>query len=719
MKKQYLLIALLTCLMNIAFGQISTILQHEITVDGNLDDWQEIEATSSDANNAPDFALSYKLSWDSEHLYVLFEVEDDTAAVLGKGIYADQKAWHVDLVYLHIDVDNSKGDDLDGKNDFALRIHRDTLLETGASGWPIWYGKIPGLDNSPGYTSDVWGTSYQNGFSGMGLTMVQNETEKGYNIEMAIPFEFLTKADENLSPTDLSNSSELGLRVELHDMDALDDQSGLSIPNGSEWGNPSTWGTVVLKGDDTPVHDIVIDGEIDNLWNETPMFEYSTIVHPIDASHKPHEVENETDFSGYIKIRWTEAGLYFLADVKDEAYVKADKVASSDYVEIGIDPENVKNFADPGFISFTICPEDASYGGRVAPGWGNAPQIDYAVKKNTDGYTVECLFPVDSMRNPSMQAGTLIGFDSKINDVDDAANPKWDHLGWNMEYGYIWRDPFRYGTIELLADGTVNGYKSPGEPQNFQASVTGSDVEFTWDKVDEADGYYLIKEINDEEGVVIEETISDGNTTSTVKSGLTPGIYEFILVAYSTGDTRSAPNQSVTFEVKALSSDNDILDFKFSGITADSVTIQDDRIVVYLPAGSDLTGLVPDITIDENATITPEPGIETDYTGSVGYEVTAEDGTSKDWTVEVIVGKTSVYISISQALRCFPNPVTDILQINGINHGSLTMFDLSGKKVFYSSNMKHSIDMSSIKSGLYILEIKSEKNVYRRKICVK
>ena len=231
-----------------SYGQTDTIYQSAIIVDGDLSDWDTVEVYSSLTDKAPDYALDSKLSWDDENLYVLFEVEDDTAAVFGKGIYVDQKPWVVDLVYLHLDVDNSKNDAYDGNNDFALRIHRDTVLEIGSVDWPVWYGKIPGLDNTPGYTSDVWGTSYQSGFLGMGLSMVQNETEGGYTIEIGVPFSFLTKADDNLSPSDFVNNSKLGLRIELHDMDAIDNQSGLSIPAGSQWGDPSTWGTISLQG---------------------------------------------------------------------------------------------------------------------------------------------------------------------------------------------------------------------------------------------------------------------------------------------------------------------------------------------------------------------------------------------------------------------------------------------------------------------------------------
>jgi hypothetical protein len=168
------------------------------------------------------------------------------------------------------------------------------------------------------------------------------------------------------------------------------------------------------------------------------------------------------------------------------------------------------------------------------------------------------MIPADSIRNPAMEAGTMIGIDVKINDVDDPANIDRDQLGWNDPDDLIWRDPFRYGTIELLADGTVKGYKSPAQPENFTATVNERSVELTWDAVEGAEGYYLIDEIADA-GIVYEDTIMDPATTSLTMDNLENGVYEYILVAYATGDVRSTPDPSVTFEINVVGIDDNKL----------------------------------------------------------------------------------------------------------------------------------------------------------------
>jgi hypothetical protein len=131
-------------------------------------------------------------------------------------------------------------------------------------------------------------------------------------------------------------------------------------------------------------------------------------------------------------------------------------------------------------------------------------------------------------------------------------------LGWNDPDDLIWRDPFRYGTIELLADGTVRGYKSPAQPQNFAATVNERSVELTWEEVEGAEGYYLIDKIADS-GIVYEDTIMDPTTTSLAMDNLENGVYEYILVAYAEGDVRSTPDPSVTFEINVVGIDDNLL----------------------------------------------------------------------------------------------------------------------------------------------------------------
>ena len=62
---------------------------------------------------------------------------------------------------------------------------------------------------------------------------------------------------------------------------------------------------------------------------------------------------------------------------------------------------------------------------------------------------------------------------------------------------------------------------------------------------------------------------------------------------------------------------------------------EDNNITATVPARTDLTALVPTIVISEDATIDPASGAAQDFTEPVTYTVTAEDGTTQEYTVTI------------------------------------------------------------------------------------
>jgi hypothetical protein len=61
------------------------------------------------------------------------------------------------------------------------------------------------------------------------------------------------------------------------------------------------------------------------------------------------------------------------------------------------------------------------------------------------------------------------------------------------------------------------------------------------------------------------------------------------------------------------------------------------RITLTLPTGTDVTALAPVITLSDKATVSPASGAAQDFTNPVTYRVTAEDGTTRDYTVTAVV----------------------------------------------------------------------------------
>ena len=71
-------------------------------------------------------------------------------------------------------------------------------------------------------------------------------------------------------------------------------------------------------------------------------------------------------------------------------------------------------------------------------------------------------------------------------------------------------------------------------------------------------------------------------------------------------------------------------------------------ITVAVPAGTDVTALVPTIMVSEMATVSPLSGLIQDFTNPVQYKVVAEDGSTVSYMVTVMVGsggKESVVIN--------------------------------------------------------------------------
>ena len=86
------------------------------------------------------------------------------------------------------------------------------------------------------------------------------------------------------------------------------------------------------------------------------------------------------------------------------------------------------------------------------------------------------------------------------------------------------------------------------------------------------------------------------------------------------------------------SSEKKILSFSFYSPAVEAEVLESAKtIVATLPAETDLTALVPIITVSDKATVNPASGIPQDFTHSKTYIVTAEDGTQAVYTVTVTV----------------------------------------------------------------------------------
>ena len=89
---------------------------------------------------------------------------------------------------------------------------------------------------------------------------------------------------------------------------------------------------------------------------------------------------------------------------------------------------------------------------------------------------------------------------------------------------------------------------------------------------------------------------------------------------------------------KKESSEKKILSFKFAAPAVEAIISESAHtIVAVVPFGTNVTGLVPIITVSEKASVVPASGTVVDFTNPVDFTVTAEDGSTVVYKATVTV----------------------------------------------------------------------------------
>ncbi len=114
-----------------------------------------------------------------------------------------------------------------------------------------------------------------------------------------------------------------------------------------------------------------------------------------------------------------------------------------------------------------------------------------------------------------------------------------------------------------------------------------------------------------------------------------------------TAQDGTTQNWEVTVTVATtLSSQKDILTFEIPNQISSTIDANAATVTVVMPYGTDLTNLTPTITVSAAASISPASGVAQNFTNPVTYTVTAQDGTTKAWTITITVQSlplTSIY----------------------------------------------------------------------------
>jgi hypothetical protein len=110
-----------------------------------------------------------------------------------------------------------------------------------------------------------------------------------------------------------------------------------------------------------------------------------------------------------------------------------------------------------------------------------------------------------------------------------------------------------------------------------------------------------------------------------------------------------------------LSSEKDMLSFKFDGLTppvSGVISAANKTITIEVPKATNLTNLIPTITVSPEATISPKSGVAADFTNPVSYIVTAQDGSTQTYIATVkpaAEGQTVLFSETFDNLLAIPS----------------------------------------------------------------
>jgi hypothetical protein len=166
--------------------------------------------------------------------------------------------------------------------------------------------------------------------------------------------------------------------------------------------------------------------------------------------------------------------------------------------------------------------------------------------------------------------------------------------------------------------------------------------------------------------------------------------------------------------IQALpNTETDITEFSLAEETGAAIINNTDHTIdIEVEKGSDVTSLIPTISVSPDATIDPASGISRDFTNTVEYNVTAQDGiNSQVWQVRV-----SVHIPLGigtredESIRIYPNPASEFVFIELSRDTQIRMHNLLGKLCYSADHVNgdHNINVSEFEKGIYIVSLYRE-----------
>lgn len=161
------------------------------------------------------------------------------------------------------------------------------------------------------------------------------------------------------------------------------------------------------------------------------------------------------DFNVFFHLGWTEKGIAFLAEIKDDKiFHHPTNPWLSDGIEVFVSPgiginEHIHFLVNPASAGEGLSSEIHYY--TVGMGDYSIGKFKFEVKKQQDGYIVEGLIPLTAF-DKVPEIGAKLGVQLYASDVDELENLRKTTYHWN-HFGNSYKNPFGFESIILTGPG--------------------------------------------------------------------------------------------------------------------------------------------------------------------------------------------------------------------------------------------------------------------------
>jgi len=293
-------------------------------------------------------------------------------------------------------------------------------------------------------------------------------------------------------------------------------------------------------------------------------------------------------------------------------------------------------------VSVLIGNGDGTFGPATNFAVGGFPRNITSADYNGDGI-LDLATPNTSSNNISILFGNGDGNFGTANNFGINASPS------SIATGDIDGD----GVSDLV---TVNEFSNEASillgigDGSFNATTNFFVAEFPYDVIaKDFDGDGILDLVTLNHGIPnISFQHGNGDGSFAGSRSVNSGAFNFILSADFDGDgilDLATANLNIFI---GLNIQTDITSFTLPEQTGPAfIDFDSDSISCEVIAGTNITSLVPEISLSVGATVLPQSGVVQDFTNSVIYTVTADDGASVvDWTIRVIAVPLSPVLTL-------------------------------------------------------------------------